>query len=36
LQKIEERDRNQYSALLQSIGVTEEPAEELQTLVEVQ
>lgn len=27
LQKIEERDRNQYSALLQSIGVTKEPPE---------
>jgi hypothetical protein len=34
LQKIEERDRNQYSALLQSIGVTEEAAESLQTVVE--
>jgi len=36
LQKIEERDLNQYSALLQSIGVTEEPAEEPQAAVEVQ
>jgi wobble nucleotide-excising tRNase len=36
LQKIEERDPNQYSALLQSIGVTEEPAEEPQAAVEVQ
>ncbi|MCG8611630.1 MAG: AAA family ATPase [Pseudomonadales bacterium] len=36
LQKIEERDPNQYSALLQSIGVTEEPAEEPQAAVEIQ
>lgn len=36
LQKIKERDPNQYSALLQSIGVTEEPTEEPQTVVEAQ
>ncbi len=36
LQKIEENDPDQYSALLQSIDVTEEPAEESQTVVEAQ
>jgi len=36
LRKIKEKDPDQYSALLQSIGVTEEPAEELQTMVETQ
>jgi hypothetical protein len=34
--KIKEKDPDQYSALLQSIGVTEEPAEEPQAAVEVQ
>jgi wobble nucleotide-excising tRNase len=34
--KIKEKDPDQYSALLQSIGVTEEPAEEPQATVEVQ
>ena len=33
LRKIKEKDPDQFSALLQSIGVTEEPAEELQTKV---
>jgi len=36
LRKIKEKDPDQYSALLQSVGVTEEPAEELQTTVETQ
>lgn len=36
LRKIKEKDPDQYSALLQSVGVTEEPAEELQTIVEAQ
>lgn len=36
LRKIKEKDPDQYSALLQSIGVTEEPVEELQTVVEAQ
>jgi len=36
LRKIKEKDPDQYAALLQSIGVTEEPAEELQTIVEAQ
>jgi len=34
--KIKEKDPDQYSALLQSIGVTEEPDEEPQAAVEVQ
>jgi len=34
--KIKEKDPDQYAALLQSIGVTEEPAEELQIIVEAQ
>jgi len=36
LRKIKEKDPDQFSALLQSIGVTEEPAEEPQAAVEVQ
>jgi len=36
LRKIKEKDPDQYAALLQSIGVTEEPAEELQTAVGAQ
>ncbi len=36
LRKIKEKEFHQYSALLQGIGVTEEPAEYLQILVEVQ
>lgn len=34
LRKIKEKDSDQYSALLQSIGVTDEPIEEPQTAVE--
>lgn len=34
LKKIKEKDPDQYSALLQSIGVTEKPAEESQTTME--
>ena len=36
LRKIKEKDPDQFSALLQSIGVTEEPAEEPQAVVEAQ
>lgn len=36
LRKIKEKDPDQYAALLQSIGVTEEPIEEPQTAVEAQ
>ena len=36
LRKIKEKDPDQYSALLQSIGVTDEPTEESQTAVEAQ
>ena len=36
LRKIKEKDPDQYSALLQSIGVTEEPVQEPQTVAEAQ
>ena len=36
LERIKNKDPDQYSALLQSIGLTEEPVEEPQTAVEVQ
>jgi len=36
LLKIEEKDPDQYSALLQSIGVNEEPVEDAQAAVEAQ